>query len=50
MRPRDRDAVMRSRWKRDNLVEKFQQKIVKETQLVAKKTGVNPWLVLGMLP
>ena len=50
MRHRARDAVMKSRWKRDNLMEKFQQKIVKETQLVAKKTGVNPWIVLGMLP
>ena len=43
-----RDNLIRTRWKRDNIFGQTQKKIQKEIHLVSNKTGVNPWVVLGI--
>ena len=40
--------LIRTRWKRDNIFGQTQKKIQKEIHLVSNKTGVNPWVVLGI--
>ena len=43
-----RDNLIKTRWKRDNILAQTQKKIQKEIHLVSNKTGVNPWVVLGI--
>ena len=43
-----RDNLIKTRWKRDNILTQTQRKIQKEIHLVSNKTGVNPWIVLGI--
>ena len=43
-----RDNLIKTRWKRDNIFGQTPKKIQKEIHLVSNKTGVNPWVVLGI--
>ena len=42
-----RNNMIRTRWKRD-YIQQAQKKLEKEIHLVSNKTGVNPWVVLGI--
>ena len=48
MKMSPRNNLIRTRWKRDYILEQAQKKIEKEIHLVSNKTGVNPWVVLGI--
>ena len=38
----------KTRWKREDFIKRLQHEVDKETKYVADKTGVSPWVVLGM--
>ena len=39
----------KTRWKRENFIERLQHEINKETQSVADSTGLSSWIILGTL-